>query len=151
MIYEGRRRLLYKNVFEYFDADTDLYNDIDNWVDNFKHNNIIVKKGVIDTRLSICGEIDMYDKSSASIIDFKASLSSECKLEWIIQLLMYASLMKKIHKVDIKTVGIYNPLMGTYVDIDISRYNKHHELLQYMDNIRTVRMSRSSCQNIIKN
>jgi len=151
MIYEGRRRLLYKNVFEHFNTDIDLYSDIDNWINNFKHNTVIVKKGVIDTRLSICGEIDMYDKSSASIIDFKTSLSSECKLEWIIQLLMYASLMKKIHKVDINTLGIYNPLMGTYTDINIGTYDKHRELLKYMDDIRTTRMSRVSNNTIVKN
>lgn len=143
MVYEGRRRLLYKNVFEYFDTDSDLYTDINEWVNNFKHNSVTVKKGIIDTNLSICGEIDLYDKSSSSIIDFKASLNSECKLEWIIQLLMYASLMKKINNIDITTIGIYNPLMGTYTDINISKYNKYEELLKYMDNIRTKRMCRT--------
>lgn len=143
MVYEGRRRLLYKNVFEHFDTDKGLYSDINDWVDNFKHNSITTKKSIVDTKLSISGELDLYDKTSSSIIDFKASLNTECKLEWVIQLLMYASLMKKIHNTDIDTIAIYNPMMGTFTDINIKGYDKHEELLNYMNNIRTKRMIRT--------
>jgi hypothetical protein len=143
MIYDGRRRLLYKNVFEEFNRNEGIYADMDDWVYKFKHNNVTVKKHINDTKLSIVGEMDLYDKSNECIVDFKASLNSECKLEWVIQLLMYASLMKKKEKVNIKTIAIYNPIMGSSTDIDISKYSKHNELLKYMDSIRATRLSRT--------
>jgi hypothetical protein len=135
--------LLYKNVFEEFNRNEGIYADMDDWVYKFKHNNVTVKKHINDTKLSIVGEMDLYDKSNECIVDFKASLNSECKLEWVIQLLMYASLMKKKEKVNIKTIAIYNPIMGSYTDIDISKYSKHNELLKYMDSIRATRLSRT--------
>lgn len=143
MVYEGRRRLLYKNVYDHFNMDEDLYKDINEWVNNFKHNKVVTKKNIIDKKLSISGELDLFDETTSCIIDFKASLNSECKLEWVIQLLMYASLIKKINGINVNTIAIYNPLMGTYTDVNIKNYSKHDELLKYMDNIRTTRLCRT--------
>lgn len=141
-IYDGRRRLLYKDCFDKFDTDVSLYADIDNWVKTFRNRKITSKCCLIHKKLGICGEIDLLDLTPGTecIIDIKCSLNSECKLEWIIQLLLYSSLYKYVYGKTINHLGIYNPLRGTYTDVDVDGWDKHDELLIYMDKIRTLRM-----------
>lgn len=142
-VYDGRRRLLYKDCFNEFDIDQKLYNDINNWTIQFRNHNILIKKCLMDEKLSICGEMDMVDLTNGceKIIDFKCSLNSDCKLEWILQLMMYSSLYKHKYKTIINNLAIYNPLKGIFTNIDIGDWNHHEELLIYMDCIRTKRMN----------
>lgn len=156
-VYDGRRRLLYKECFDEFDTDVELYKDIDEWTSTFRHRKILVKTCLIDKNIGICGEADMIDitdikdpsKSteetnridSGKIIDFKCSLNSEYKLEWILQLMMYSALYKHVYSKIINKLSIYNPLKGTVTDIDLEDWDMHEELLMYMDQIRTTRMN----------
>jgi hypothetical protein len=142
-IYDGRRRLLYKDCFNEFDTDDQLYKDIDQYVSSFRYKKVLTKKCVIDKQLSICGEIDLLvlTEGCEKIIDFKCSINSECKLEWIIQLMMYSALYKHIHGIVINHLGIYNPLRGSFTDIDLGTWDQHDNLLIYMDGIRTDRMN----------
>lgn len=139
-VYDGRRRLLYKDCFDKFDTDKDLYEDINNWVASFRYKKILTKKCLIHEKLSICGELDMIvlNDGYERIIDFKCSLRSECKLEWILQLMMYSALYKYMYNKIINNFSIYNPLSGTVIDIDLGMWSKHTELLVYMDKIRIV-------------
>lgn len=146
-VYDGRRRLLYKDCFDEFNTDTKLYNDINNWCCSYNSSDtsdIKTKVSYSDTDLSICGELDMLVTIDGTerIIDFKCSISSECKLEWIIQLLMYAALHRKKTGRIINAISIYNPLKGLMIDVNIGSWNMHNELLAFMDGIRTERMSR---------
>lgn len=142
-VYDGRRRLLYKDCFNEFDSDNELYNDINEWINTFRYRNINIKKYVSDKKLSIYGELDIIDLTPdyEMIIDIKCSLNSEFKLEWLIQLMIYSALYKHEHNKIINKFGIYNPLKGTFTEIDLERWNLHHVLLVFMDNIRTNRMN----------
>lgn len=139
-VYEGRRRLLYKNCFDKFNADTGMYDSINKWVNMFQCKRVETKKFYCDEENSICGELDMIvmNKGEQHIIDFKCSQSdSDIKLEWIIQLLMYASLHYKKYGVKIKLLSIYNPIKGVVTTIDVDDWGMHLELLAYMDSVRT--------------
>jgi hypothetical protein len=142
-VYDGRRRLLYKDCFNEFDTDEKLYTDINKWVSAFKCHRVLTKKCLIHKGLGICGELDMIDltESNEQIVDFKCSLNSEYKLEWIIQLMMYSALYRHNHKKIINQFSIYNPLKGTVTTIDINQWDMHDELLKFMDGIRTTRMT----------
>jgi hypothetical protein len=142
-VYDGRRRLLYRDCFDKFDTDKELYKDINNWVNGFRHKKIQTKKCLIHEKLSICGELDMIvlNEGCYRIIDFKCSLHSEYKLEWILQLMMYSALYKYRFKKIINNLTIYNPLRGTMTDIMLEHWDKHDELLLFMDNIRTCRFA----------
>ena len=142
-VYDGRRRLLYKDCFNEFDTDETLYTDINKWVSSFRYHKIFTKKCLIHKSLGICGELDMIDltEDGEQIIDFKCSQHSEYKLEWIIQLMMYSALYKHNYKKIINRFSIYNPLKGTVTYIDIENWNLHDELLMFMDGIRTTRMN----------
>ena len=41
----------------------------------------------------------------------------------------------------INILEIYNPLKGTMTVIDLESWNRHEELLEFMDLIRTTRMN----------
>lgn len=142
-VYDGRRRLLYRDCFDKFDTDSDLYKDINNWVNTFRHRHILTKKCLIHEKLSICGELDMIvlNEGCEKIIDFKCSLYSEYKLEWILQLMMYSALYKHNYNKIINNLSIYNPLRGTITNIDLEDWDKHNELLVFMDNIRTNKLN----------
>lgn len=142
-VYDGRRRLLYKDCFDEFDTDEKLYADINRWVSEFRYHKVLTKKCLIHKGLGICGELDMIDltEDAEQIIDFKCSLNSEYKLEWIIQLMMYSALYKHNHKKIINRFSIYNPLKGTVTSIDIDDWDMHDELLIFMDRVRTTRMN----------
>lgn len=142
-IYDGRRRLLYKDVFEYFNTDQKLYKDINNWVNTYKKDDISVKIGIINKKYDIIGELDMYNHTTSTVVDFKTSVSSECKLEWIIQLLTYASLVKINKKLPVDNIEIYNPMTGTSTHFDISSWHKEDELLSYLDAVRTSKLERT--------
>ena len=55
--------------------------------------------------------------------------------------MMYSALYKHTHGIVINHLGIYNPLRGTFTDIDLDAWDRHEELLTYMDEIRTDRMN----------
>jgi hypothetical protein len=142
-IYDGRRRLIYKDCFNEFDTNIELYSDINKWVARYRNNKVLTKISMINKKLSICGELDMIDltENNEKIIEFKCSLNSDYKLEWIIQLMIYSALYQSVHDKTINIFCIYNPLRGTMTDIDIGAWDKHKELLIYMDCIRTKRMT----------
>ena len=77
-----------------------------------------------------------------TLIDFKTSVN-ECKLEWIIQMLTYVALLKKINKYQTNYIQIYNPLLGKLTTFDISDWDKTDELLEFLSEIRNSRMART--------
>jgi len=85
----------------------------------------------------------MYDVENKTLIDFKVS-SSSIKLDWIIQLLAYASIMRKKLKLTVDFIQIYNPLMGTESKFDIKDWNKENELLDYFVKVRQEKLNRNN-------
>jgi hypothetical protein len=150
-IRDERRRLLYRDIFDKFISNTKILKNIDKWcIDKNKDiKNIILKLNLNDKSRMICGEIDMYDALSKTLIDFKVS-SSNMKLEWILQLLSYTAIMRKQHKLDVDYIQIYNPLMGTETTFDIKKWNKEDELLDYIVKIRMNKLNRNTINQITK-
>jgi hypothetical protein len=142
-IRDERRRLLYKNIFENFTSNQKIFKHINKWSNQFEDKNIKLKLQLNDYDRFINGEIDMYDVENKTLIDFKVS-SSSIKLDWIIQLLAYVSIMRKKLKLTVDYIQIYNPLLGTESTFDIKDWNKENELLDYFVKVRTDKLNRNN-------
>ena len=149
-IHDGRRRLLYKNVFDSFNSDLSLYTDIDKWISKFKDDDFQVKITLDDKSLSVCGELDMYNATNCTIVDFKVSTSSDCKLEWIIQLLAYTALLRLIKHCEVFYIQIYSPMSGTVTTFDVSDWHKEHELLTFLSDVRNAKLQRTKDTTLVK-
>jgi DNA polymerase III epsilon subunit-like protein len=141
IVTEWRRRLLYKNAaifHEVFDAYKPLYDRIKEFfipmlsleteasIKTSQHLEISDEGGIY-------GELDM--RIGSTIIDYKCSISDDIQLQWILQLLCYKVLSDhRCHRADskIETIGIFNPLRGWYVDINVASWDKHNELVSYL-------------------
>jgi hypothetical protein len=139
----GRKRLLYRDVYEYFNVDKKLYSDIDKWIVQYKDHDVSIKIHVNDIERSIAGELDMYNESTNTLVDFKSSVSSSCKLEWILQMLTYTALLRNIEGKKVNYIQIYNPMTGTCTTFDVTDWNKENELLDMLDKIRTTKLTRT--------
>lgn len=139
---DERRRLLYKDIYNKFSSNEKIFKYIDKWCVQFD-DNINIKLGLNDESRFICGEIDMYDINTKTLIDFKVS-SSPVKLEWILQLLTYTAIMRKQLNMQIDLIQIYNPLLGTETTFDITKWNKENELLDYIVKIRADKMNKNN-------
>lgn len=146
-IMNDRRRLMYRNMFDEFTEDyKEMFNNIDKYVESIKDNDLKAKRILRSSDYDIIGEADLIDITNKKIIDFKCSASEDCKLEWIIQLLMYVALVRNANKdkiIIIETIEIFNPLKGMLFTIDITDWDKDKELLEYIYKLRNICMSRN--------
>ncbi len=144
----GRRRLLYRDVYDHFvDGYTSLFKDIDKYIEtlNPEFTNLVSKKFVKNDEYDIMGEIDLINVNKNKIIDFKCSSSDNFKLEWLLQLLAYSAIIKKSYKgYNLNVLEIYNPLQGCTYTIDLTNWNKEDELLAYLYEIRVRQISRNT-------
>jgi len=135
-IYMHRRRLLYKDCYDVFNSNKKIYDDINIYCDKYYKNNIHIKLTSVDTTNMIAGELDMYDETLKKIVDFKTSTSPTLQIEWILQLLTYCALVRIYDNLQVDYVSIYNTLSGIEYVIDVTNWNKEHELLQILANTR---------------
>ena len=135
-VYLNRKRLLYRDCYTMFDENKKIYDDVKIFCDKYYKNNIDIKKLIIDNDRLISGELDMYDETEKKIIDFKTSLNKHIQIEWILQLLTYASLIKIKTKLPVEYISIYNPISGMEYIIDIKNWNKEKDLLDYLKKVR---------------
>lgn len=144
----GRRRLIYRDVYDKFiDGNDELFKDIELYIEslNPEFTNLCTKKFIKSDKYDIMGEVDLLNIDKFKIIDFKCSNSDTFKLEWLLQLLTYLSIMKTNYKeYKMNTVEIYNPLFGAIFTIDLSNWNKEEEFLAYLYEIRVRQISRAS-------
>ncbi len=97
---------------------------------NVKHT-FITKKDP-DKKCRISGEIDMIDIESNNLIDFKCS-ESEYKLEWMVQLLIYYSLLDKKIRNSISVLSIINVFDGLMYSIDIKPGYQSDKLIRFLE------------------
>ena len=94
-IYDHRRRLLYKDVFDYFIENETIFKNIqEDYISRIIDNKLVCKYQIKSKTYGIVGEIDLIDITNKTIIDYKCSSSNTMKLEWYLQLLTYLSLIK---------------------------------------------------------
>jgi CRISPR/Cas system-associated exonuclease Cas4 (RecB family) len=143
-VFMNRKRLLYRDCYDMFNANKNIYEDINKFCNLYCNNNIHIKKVISDKERLITGELDMYDETDKKVIDFKTSTSDKIQIEWILQLLTYTSLLRIHSKKQVNTVSIYNPLSGFEYLIDISKWNKEKELLDLLKKVRDSKDEKSS-------
>jgi DNA polymerase III epsilon subunit-like protein len=139
MIYSERKRLLYKDIKELFINNNELFENIQKYVLKMKDNDLICKEQLSNEKFNIYGESDLIDKTNKKIIDFKCSDSDNFKIEWLLQLLAYASLIRlndEYKNITIDCLEIYNPIRGLLFTFDISNWKKEEEFIKYMDMVR---------------
>ena len=147
-VYANRKRLLYRNVYEYFDSNKEIYENIDKFIDKYKSNRLYSKLVIVDNEKLIAGELDLYDSNTKRIIDYKTS-TNVLQLDWILQLLTYTALVRLYtnHKVDF--IEIYNPVSGIEYEINVKSWNKEKELLDKLIETRNLSLDKEKI-NIIK-
>ena len=150
-VYSNRKRLLYRNVFEYFDSNKDIYDNINIFVDKYKSHQLYSKYVINDNIQMISGELDLYDVDTKKIIDYKTSTSNLLQLDWILQLLAYTSLIRLNTKFEVKYINIYNPLSGLELEIDISDWKFEKELLAKLIEVRNKSLDKEKLNIISSN
>jgi superfamily I DNA and RNA helicase len=148
-VYLNRKRLLYRDCFDMFDKNKKIYDDISIFCNKYCINKLEIKKIITDKNRAIIGELDMYDYVNKKIIDFKTSLSKQIQIEWVLQLLTYASLIRLKAKLQVDVISIYNPISGIEYNIDIKKWNKENELLDLLVKVRTQKENKN--KNVNKN
>jgi hypothetical protein len=94
----------------------------------------------LEIKEGVYGELDL--RIGDLIIDYKTSIKDEINLQWLLQLLCYKTLFDLSVRVPtINKIGILNPLRGWYDEIDVSNWNKHHELIKYLLDKRSEKLS----------
>ena len=142
-IRDGRRRLLYRDIYEKFTANQKIIKNIDKWCEEYKKVNYSTKIILNDLDRMIDGEIDMINFDNSTLIDFKVS-SSKIKLEWILQLLIYTSLLRNLKKIKVDNIAIYNPLLGTMTSFNIESWSFEDKLLDYIENVRNSKINKNN-------
>lgn len=142
-IRDSRRRLLYRDIYEKFISNQKIIKNIDKWCDEYKKVNYSTKIVLNDLDRMIDGEIDMIDLDNSTLIDFKVS-SSTVKLEWILQLLTYTSLLRNIKKIKVDNIAIYNPLLGTFTTFDVKSWSFENQLLDYIEKVRNLKINKNN-------
>lgn len=133
IVREQRRRLLYKDInINDILSYKNLYNDIFNtFVKKNCNKNIKCHKSfaleILDEIIE--GDIDVLIDDT--IVDYKTSISTDVKAEWIVQLLCYAY-MCQCNDIKVNYIEIFNTLTGKTFTADISGWNNGKELLNYM-------------------
>jgi len=138
---ENRRRLAYRNIYDLFMIDfAPIFERIQQYSDQFtmREEKTICKKNVghIFDDAIIGGEIDIMTNISngGSIIDLKCS-EGDFKLEFLIQVLMYFSLLRNNHHRDenVTSVGIFNLFNGIYYEFKLCADYKIKELISFIE------------------
>jgi hypothetical protein len=100
----------------YFNEDISvLHDNIDKYINEYiKNNNVIYERPLHlcgDSRISITGRCDIYDKTNNNLYEIKTSRIKKCSQEWLTQTIMYA-MMIDVYKLPVKNVFIVNLLNG---------------------------------------
>jgi hypothetical protein len=141
-----RNRLAYKNIFPLIkqnlliDFDNiNLLKRMDSIIEYLSNNQSKCKINVQhkfmsnNNPCSICGELDLIDIKNKNLIDLKCS-ENDFILEWMIQLLLYYSLMNKKDKKLIEKISVINVFNGIMYSFDIPQNYQSEKLIKYLEN-----------------
>ena len=158
-----RRRLLYKNVLDIFEAmyNMEIKSNMDKYIELVKNKKSICKKIVFHKYENVAiltGEIDIIIDDT--LIDIKCS-ESKFKLEWYMQLLLYYTFLDVNIKSKIKYFAIINIMDGKYYKLPVPEIN-YKKFIDYIEVLikrdqNSVRMLNNAnlelihCKNVVKN
>ncbi|EFC39285.1 predicted protein [Naegleria gruberi] len=161
VVKEGRTRMLYlgnTNLKKKFDFIKDIAPNYTELFNNLQEHFVpfIVEKteSSVNTHRSlsygkhVTGEADIIIDGE-TIIDIKCSVSQDIEVEWIIQLLCYAA-MARLDGMEIKNIGVINPLRGTYHEVDISWWDQGRSLLDKLYKFTKARVDNQSGPMIVE-
>lgn len=142
IVNEYRRRLLFKAIKgnSFIESYTQMFEDVErtfpnvvetlskdeSYADVFLHESYSIKEGIY-------GELDM--RVGTTLIEFKTTINEDINMEWIIQLLCYKVLydwQPNNNGKAITQVAVFNPLRGLFYTFDVSTWDKHKELVQFL-------------------
>jgi DNA polymerase III epsilon subunit-like protein len=125
-----RRRLLYMGMHpsSFMKGSQMLDNIVNKFVPYVSGEPKVHEEVSSDTGIS--GELDI--RVGTTIIDIKTSISDDITPVHLLQLLAYKALWDANNEKKIEVVGVFNPLRGWYVPIDVSGWSCHSELLNYL-------------------
>jgi len=136
-----RNRLAYRNIFQLFDEklkenNNQLLNRMNDYIKNIKSETrckIYVTHSFYNKNNDQCkimGEIDII--CGDTLIDIKCS-QNDFKLEWMLQLLIYYSLLKPEDRILIKKIAIMNIFNGKYYILEMNNNYKHCDMITFME------------------
>jgi CRISPR/Cas system-associated exonuclease Cas4 (RecB family) len=135
VVSDYRRRLLFKDIrgADFSESYIDMLKDCETNLlpllqknkEVYVHEEYRIKKGIY-------GELDIRSGNDI-IIEIKTTINEDVNMEWILQLLCYKILVEwNNNTVKINEITIFNPLKGLFFSFDVSSWNKHTDLVQYL-------------------
>lgn len=153
----GRRRLVYRDIFNLYEKNNaTVIPRIDQWIELMKNSMEDCKIGTFvdlsfkrsnentfepshkmsDTfDIIFAGEIDYINLTDNTLVDIKCS-THDFKLEWLLQLLMYYSILSKADKkYIIKKLAIANIFRGIYYTFDVPPDYNANGLIKFAEDL----------------
>jgi predicted RecB family nuclease len=120
----------YENIYNY------LY---ENYVKDGKYE-FIFNPILSDENINGEGDILLYDKSTNKyiIVDIKVTGNQQFNIEHLLQLMLYTHLLRKENKI-VEYAMVLNPLLGREEWINLSKWNKGEELINYLIHLDSVK------------
>jgi hypothetical protein len=141
-ISRGRQLILYVSIRK---------SDLLMYIDMFRLMYFNLKKIIGEGTIKTAVTVQFHDKSlkyglrgsidllidDCIIVDFKNSLfdSNKCKLDYFLQVMLYASILKCGNKQMVRAVGIYNIIGDAFFQTDISNWTQEYEFCKYFISI----------------
>ena len=163
IVKENRNRLLYLSSFPHQKHPINIVSMMENYselVDNLKQyfiphllnysttNNIQCHHSI--SRLDrVAGDMDLIIDGE-TVVEIKCSISNEVDLDWVLQLFCYAHLCRE-QGMDINKIAILNPAKGTWHEMDISWWNRGHDLIEMLKGITEKRIKEDEAITNMRN
>ena len=146
---EYRRRLLFKQIpWDEFMTYQPLFENVHTHLMEFIHNKMqdsnktdIRCEQKLRIEEGMFGELDLT--FGDIIIDYKTSINDDINMDWLVQLLCY-KVLSDFNNRKINKLGILNPLRGWYMEIDVSDWKAHHNLVDYLLTKREEKLAASA-------
>lgn len=146
IVTEYRRRLLYKEFgWDDLGEYAPLYANIRTHLMDFFLARItdpakVATEEEFEVKEGMHGELDL--RIGDTIIDYKTSINDDISMQWLLQLLCYKVLADH-NGHHISRIGILNSLRGWYGEVDVSSWDRHHDLVDYLLKRREEKMGRN--------
>lgn len=142
----GRRRMIYMNLCDVFINEHKMLMHIIN--EKFiipyilKSGEYVCNKRLIMKNNKLRCNLFVCDICNKTIFEMRCSNETECKLEWVLQILGKVSMLYELSdgKIVMTTIKIYNPIQGLLMTIDIGEWVCHigDALIKYVCSARNI-------------